>query len=275
VSEHNQTTGKDKPISRPGYSSNAIAAEFERLLHQPHLSREEQNKLGAHISNEIVKRAGLRLRPEDLPILISDPNDDAPCPGPQTGRVMAAIDREILELALELGPQIYESLLVRGRMRTWYAEASPQRGIERFRKLNAAIEQCLATLIGEVKRPVLQSEVRLKANKKQCVPEFVYLFKQRRAYLASSHVKPDLKEAFEWYRRTIQQSNRCYFLQGQVLILLDYVANANRKIRLDFIMGKVTAPASFFDGWGAWCRNLDQDTFRQQVSRLPEPPQEV
>lgn len=252
-------------VSVPGYSSSALAFEFESLLRNPDLDPEEQGKLGAHIGNEWNKLVGLRLSPEDRSFWIQ--NAEGAWPEATRRRISATIDRTLVDLAPYFGTAIYMSRSVQQRLRQWEEEG--KRGIERVKKLNRAVENGLsARYSGKVKLSVTDPE--LKANKNQAVQELTHLFKLRKRFLGMNDIKVDYKEARAWYRKVVHTSDQFYLLQGQMLALFDFVEMAAPHLKEDFIAGKIKAPANLFDQWGAWRRNLDPETFRQQVSRLPK-----
>ncbi len=228
---------------------------------------EARRALGTMITQHIGSFFDSTLTRADRALWRRDECDER-WPEPTKKRIWGALDKTIVGRAETLGWLIYLSPLVQKRMAQWHWEH--ERGPERFEQLGQAVVLAARVARGDAKLPI--SEPGLKQAKAQGVSELRRLLKQSKKDFNQRRTPPSYQEVCEWFRTRLEASPRAFpFLKLNTFSLLQYFEHAKQKengFAKRLALGEIR-PGALFDDWGAWSRNLNRDTFRQSISRLP------
>jgi hypothetical protein len=81
-------------------------------------------------------------------------------------------------------------------------------------------------------------------------------------------VSPTSDEIVDYFRKTLVAEGDAFIhLKANMNSWLEFFGANSISVKL-LLHGKRTSPAALFDSWFAWCKGLQPETVRQQISEL-------
>jgi hypothetical protein len=252
---------RPEPLTDPASEAGFNLLAIDTVPSDP----EDRLRLAGAVTRDIRRLFEGRLAPEDLALWCQD-EPETDWTEPEKRRLLGMLDLVIIERAETLGWRVYLSPLVLRQMAEWHDKY--KHGPQRLKELGKAVARAARVARGEDKLPI--SEPEWKQNKEQAKNELQRLFNQYRAVFRPLQARPSYQDACEWLRSAVEDSKESFpLLRVNMNSLFKYFEHAGKE-DITFVkrllLGNIR-PASLFDEWAAWGRNLDTEFFRQSVSR--------
>jgi len=227
------------------------------------LDSEERRLLGALVDEDIRKAVRGRLSQADFAMWQAGQAEK--WSSADKKRILGTVDYVIVERSQTLTWRIFASPVALYRIQRWC-----DRGAAHLKKLFRAVELGSSVARGKAKLPIAGRERQeWRDTKKRAVSELRVLFRRHKTEFNQKRQIPSHKTIRDWFQNATEhepfrllQANQTSFLR-----YLDYTQKHDSALHTRILLSEA-APATFFDSWAAWSRNLSPESLRQAIAKV-------